>query len=134
VLEAVHERMRGVFLSRLHDGMPAGTAVDALLTAAREDPDGFRLLWRHSAREPQFAAYSEEVRDRAVVAARVLLGTFLPENTLEWAAHTVVAFLVEATLNWLDYGDAGRDDEYARLTAESLRSLAAAWSGASTGG
>lgn len=128
VLERVHERMRDVFLTRLGDGVPGRTAVEAMLTAAREDPDGFRLLWRHSAREAEFAAYADEVRERAVDAARHLLGPHLRERAFEeWAAHTAVAFLVEATLAWLDHGEAARDDDFVDLTSRSLRDAVAAW-------
>ena len=128
VLERVHERMREVFLSRLNDGVPGRTAVEALLTAAREDPNGFRLLWRHSAREPEFAAYANEVRSRAVDAARRLLEPRLRDTGIaEWAAHTAVAFLVEATLAWLDHGTATRDDDYVALTSQSLQNAVSAW-------
>lgn len=128
VLERVFERMRDVFLSGLGDAMPGRTAVDALLTAAREDADGFRLLWRHSAREPEFAAYAEEVRESAVGAARMLLAPSMSDpTTAEWGAHTVVAFLVEATLAWLDHGEASRDAEFTRLTTRSLRGMIGSW-------
>lgn len=128
VLERVHERMRDVFLTRLGAGVPGRVAVEALLTAAREDPDGFRLLWRHSAREAEFAAYADEVRSRAVDAARTLLKPRLSDPGLtEWAAHTSVSFLVEATLAWLDHGDPQRDDDYVALTSRSLTNAVSAW-------
>ena len=128
VLERVHERMRDVFLTRIGDGVPGRTAVEALLTGAREDPDAFRLLWRHSEREPEFAAYADEVRGRAVDAARTLLRPRLRDAAIEdWAAHTTVAFLVEATLAWLDHGDPGRDDEYVVLASSSLANAVSAW-------
>ena len=128
VLERVHDRMRDVFLSRLSDGVPGRTAVEALLTAAREDPDGFRLLWRHSAREAEFAAYADGVRSRAVDAARTLLRPRLRDESIgEWAAHTAVSFLVEATLAWLDHGDPDRDDDYVALASNSLGNAVSAW-------
>lgn len=128
VLERVHERMRDVFLTRLNEGVPGRTAVEAMLTAAREDPDGFRLLWRHSAREAEFAAYADEVRSLSLEAARRLIQPRLADAALlEWAAHTSVAFLVEATLAWLDHGDPGRDDHYVALTSQSLANAVSAW-------
>lgn len=128
VLERVHERMRDVFLTRLSEGVPGRTAVEAMLTAAREDPDGFRLLWRHSAREAEFAAYADEVRSLSLEAARRLIQPRLADAALlEWAAHTSVAFLVEATLAWLDHGDPGRDDHYVALTSQSLANAVSAW-------
>jgi AcrR family transcriptional regulator len=49
---------------------PAGEytddTVDALLHVAAEDPDGFRLLFHHAAREPEFRAEVDELRVAAV--------------------------------------------------------------------
>jgi len=77
----------------------------ALLAAARADEAGFRLLWWHACREPRFARYADELRRRAVAAVRVALAGRMPREHLEWAAHAVVGYLVEAVLNWLEFGD-----------------------------
>src|SRR4051794_19332301 len=55
VLEQVFDRQAELSVENLQMG--AGGTTEAILTAAREWPDGFRLLWRHAAREPQFAEY-----------------------------------------------------------------------------
>ncbi|MBA2625619.1 MAG: helix-turn-helix transcriptional regulator, partial [Acidimicrobiia bacterium] len=58
---AVLVRVSARLAEELADGLEharRGAGVRALLTVAREDPDGFVLLWRHAAREPQFAAYA----------------------------------------------------------------------------
>lgn len=130
VLERVHERMREVFLERVGEGRIAETGAHAFLAVAREDPDGFRLLWQHASREPTFAPYAHQLRERAVVATRRMLATLVPDPTLAvWAAETVVGFLVEATLNWLTFGDPDRDAEFEVLTTRSLRAMATAWRG-----
>ena len=46
----------------------------------------------------------------------------------EWAAQTVVGYLVEATLNWLEFGDPVRDDEFIDLATAAVRVAISAWS------
>jgi len=94
---------------------------------AREDPDGFHLLWRHAAREPQFADYARELRERSVDASRALLAGQVQPDLHEWAAHTIVDYLVEAVLNWLEFGDAARDEEFVGLATAGARAGILAW-------
>ena len=70
VLERVFERQVTLFVENMAAGLEAGGATRALLSVGREYPDGFRLLWRHATREPQFAGYVHQFRDSAVSAAR----------------------------------------------------------------
>src|ERR1700719_581480 len=58
ILEAVSSRLGAEVATAIDAGRPRGVIVPAFLTVAREAPDGFRLLWRHSSREPKFAGYS----------------------------------------------------------------------------
>jgi AcrR family transcriptional regulator len=121
VLERVFERQAHEFLTRLETGGP-GIASGAMLTVAREWPDGFRLLWRHAAREPQFADYANELRDTAVGAARELVTSLGIEPAFrEWAAQTLFDGVVDAVLNWLDHGSPGRDDEFVERSTAFLR-------------
>ena len=48
-------RMGEELAARLAHPTGAASACRTILTVAREDPDAFVLLWRHAAREPQFA-------------------------------------------------------------------------------
>jgi AcrR family transcriptional regulator len=106
-------------------GMTAG----AFLTVAREDPDGFRLLWHHARREVAFAGYAEEVRETAVGFARDRLSRRLGSGPLlDWAAPMLVGFLVEAVLTWLDHGDPGADDRFVGMATASIEALVATWS------
>ncbi|HEX5266658.1 MAG TPA: TetR/AcrR family transcriptional regulator [Acidimicrobiales bacterium] len=130
ILEAVSSRLGDEVASAVEAGRRRGVIVPAFLTVAREDPDGFRLLWRHSSREPKFAAYAEEVHRAADAFARRLLGSRIDDPVvLDWAAPTAVAFLVEAVLVWLDRGEAAADDRFTELTSRSLEALVATWSG-----
>ena len=67
ILQQVFDHL-GVEL-RAELAMPthAGLGPRTLLTVARDDPAAFTLLWRHAAREPQFAAYAAELRSVSVV-------------------------------------------------------------------
>src|SRR5687768_1895498 len=60
VLQRVSSRLAEELVAALEQPQPRAIGARVLLTVAREDPDGFVLLWRHAAREPQFAAYAAE--------------------------------------------------------------------------
>jgi AcrR family transcriptional regulator len=127
VLERVFDRQVELFVANMAAGLEAGGATSALLEVGREYPDGFRLLWRHAAREPQFADYVHEFRDAAVGAARAVVEPYLAAAEVEWAAQTLFDHVVDAVLNWLDHGDASRDDAFIELEAASLRATINAW-------
>src|ERR1700753_2443653 len=58
-------------LHRMRDLLNAATgapdydefSIDALLSAAADEPAGFRLLFHHAAREPEFRADVDRIRD-----------------------------------------------------------------------
>lgn len=129
VLEQVADRMRHEFLSGLETERPGSGAVHALLAVAREDTAGFTLLWRHASREPQFADHADAIRKRGVRIAERLLAPvpFSSPRVRRWAAATIVSYLVDAILHWVDEGDPARDGEVAGLLARSLPGVIAAW-------
>ena len=127
VLQRVSDRMAEEFLAGMNRADRRGVGVRSLLTVAREDPDGFSLLFRHAAREPQFADYAHSHRERAVVAARALLLPRIERKLLTWAAETVFSYLVEAVLHWLEFGEASRDKEMIDVTTSGLHALVQAW-------
>ena len=130
VLQRVSARLAEVFVAGLERGERRGLGVRTLLTVARENPDGFRLLWRHAAREPQFDDYAAEQRERVVFAARSLLGGTIHDRRLvRWGAEAVVSFLVGAVLSWLDEGLPARDEEFVELVTRGLHGLIEAWAG-----
>jgi AcrR family transcriptional regulator len=126
VLQQVFDRLAEEFVAGYSRGA-GGVGARSLLTVAREDPDGFHLLWRHAAREPQFADYARELREHSVDASRALLAGQVPPALYEWAAHTIVDFLVEAVLNWLEFGDPARDEEFVGLATEAAKASIRAW-------
>ena len=94
---------------------------------AREDPDAFTLLWRHAAREPQFAAYAAELRSVSVTVVRQLSALDTGDELLDaWRSEVLFGWLVEATLTWLERGEPARDDDFVQQTSAGFRALRAA--------
>jgi AcrR family transcriptional regulator len=127
VLERVFERQAELFLTNLANGLEAAGSVRALLDVAREWPEGFRLLWRHAVREPQFGEYARHLRELAVGAARGVVEPLVDEAFAEWAAQTLFDNLIDAVLNWLDHGRRADDDEFVTVEAATLQASVGAW-------
>jgi AcrR family transcriptional regulator len=128
LLEQVFKRQAELFVDNVTKGLQAAGATQALLAVAREWPDGFRLLWRHAVREPQFADYAHDLRDIAVNAARGVVAQLVDASVAEWAAQTLFDHLVDAVLNWLDYGAEPRDAQFVALETAAIQSTLTAWS------
>lgn len=131
VLEQVSARLAEEFVAGMAaDPTGRGVGVKTLMTVAREDPDGFVLLWRHAAREPQFADYAERFREQSVDLARQLLDrTDVPgdRRLRRWQAELIMSFLVDAVVHWLEEGSPKRDEEMMRLTTRSMVAMVRAW-------
>jgi AcrR family transcriptional regulator len=127
VLGQVFERQAELFIENANRGMQAAGATNALLTVAREWTDGFRLLWRHAVREPQFAEYARDLRDIAVGAARTPVAMFVATDIEEWAAQTLFDHLVDAVLNWLDHGEETSDEQFVALETAAIQATLTAW-------
>jgi AcrR family transcriptional regulator len=82
VLEGVRDRLRDEFRAGVDRGDPPSFAQHAMVTVAREDPDAFRLLWQHAAREPEFAAYADDFHEQAVAAVERLVGDDIADPVL----------------------------------------------------
>lgn len=96
---------------RLGDVVGPGTgtyderAVPALLRAAAADPDAFRLLFRHAAREPEFRDVVDTIRAGSTdIAHRHLDGAIPAGPWRDWAARLVPTVALEAVIAWLDAG------------------------------
>jgi AcrR family transcriptional regulator len=128
ILQRVFDRLGEELDAGLVAGATRGVGARTLLVVAREDPAAFTLLWRHAAREPQFAAYAAELRDISVEVVRQLLAVDTGDEVLDrWRAEALFAWLVEATLTWLDVGDPGRDDDWVEQATVGLRAFRDAW-------
>ena len=91
-------------------------SVDALLGAAALDPDGFRLLFEHAAREPEFRQQIDAFREQMTAAAYEQLAKEIPSPSwARWAAVLTPMVVVEAITAWLDAGQPDRDDAADRI-------------------
>lgn len=128
ILQRVFDR-QGEELSRLlAEPARPGIGARTLLTVAREDSAAFVLLWRHAPREPQFAAYSRELRELAVGAVRDLMRISSDDPVFDaWSAEVVISWLVDAVLTWLDVGDPARDGELVDRVTEGLLRMRSGW-------
>lgn len=129
VLEAVSTRLAEEFVARFQRDQPPRVGIGAMLAVARQDPDGFCLLWRHAEREPAFAEYAQSVRRQAARIAEGMpaIAGMGDARRRRWAAGLIVSWLVDAVLHWLEEGTPDRDDELVELVARSLPAMVKAW-------
>lgn len=80
-------------------------SIPALVRAAAADPDGFRLLFRHAAREPEFRDVVDALTADSVELARRNLARTMPDGPwTAWAARLLPAVTTDAVIAWLDAG------------------------------
>jgi AcrR family transcriptional regulator len=80
-------------------------SIDGLLAAAAESPAGFRLLFKHALREPEFSERIEKFRADITAAAYLQIAALVPDDGLaRWAAQLAPAVGIEAVIAWLDAG------------------------------
>ncbi|MEX2625405.1 MAG: TetR/AcrR family transcriptional regulator [Ilumatobacteraceae bacterium] len=134
VLNGVTDRLADQFAGGV-DGDAPGTdqirpgIAERVVRVARADPDAFRLLWRHAAHEPTFAAEAAAFREIVTSYAAALIHPRVHDETFRaWAASALVGHLYDGVCAWLDTGDASRDDEFVRRLSAGLRALVTAWS------
>lgn len=135
VLEQVSTRLAAAFVALLDREPPPRLGIRAMLTVAREDPDGFVLLWRHAEREPTFAEHAHRIRRQAVLVAEAMpaIAGMPDPRRRRWAASLIVSWLVDAVLHWLEEGTADRDEELVELVARSIPPMVKAWAGVPAG-
>jgi len=127
ILQQVFDHLGDELRSELALPSHSGLGPRTLLVVARDDPAAFTLLWRHAAREPQFAAYAAELRAVSVAVVRQLAVLDTGDEPFDsWRADVLFGWLVEATLTWLQCGDAARDEEFVGQTSNGFRALRAA--------
>jgi AcrR family transcriptional regulator len=91
-------------------------SIDALLGAAAEDPDGFRLLFHHAAREPEFRQQMDRFQRGMVATARRELAKVIDDRAwTQWAAQLAPVVAIEAVMAWLDAGQPDPDQAADRI-------------------
>ena len=94
----------------------SAASLDGLIRVARDNPDGFRLFFRHSGREPEFRAHADWLRGAMVETAEPYLREVIADTArLAWAAALVPAVVIETLLAWLDSGAPDPDSVPATL-------------------
>lgn len=123
VLRSVTERLRVEF-----DPDKTTEIAATLLRVAREQPDAFRLLWRHARHEPAFAAEAEMFRLVAAEYADAIIVRYIADPTYRrWSAAVVVDHLHEGICTWLDIGGSELDGEFAERLRSGVRAMITAW-------
>jgi len=112
ILESVERRL-GQLVARDPQKGASDQGLVALLRLAREQPDGFKLVFQQAAREPEFAAYADRFTNAAIDAAERRLGEEIHDPAaLHWAARVSFRLSIEAVIAWLEVGDPSRDDAF----------------------
>jgi AcrR family transcriptional regulator len=92
---------------------PSSRSLRELIAAARDDPDGFVLAFRHAAREVEFSGYVTDLFRRYVEVSQEMLRAIEPDPALRrWAAEMTVTITYQSIITWLEHGDPSRDDEF----------------------
>lgn len=106
VLDRACTRLRGSVGAEHFDD----SSIPALVRAAAEDPDGFRLLFHHAAREPEFRDVIDNLRSASTDIAARHLTDRVPETPWQnWAAQLLPVVTLEAVVAWLDAGQPDPD-------------------------
>jgi AcrR family transcriptional regulator len=83
----------------------SAASIDGLVGVARDSPDGFRLFFRHSGREPEFREHADWLRRAMAKTAEPYLSQMISDPARQrWASAVVPAVVIEALLAWLDTG------------------------------
>jgi AcrR family transcriptional regulator len=91
-------------------------ALPTLIHVAAEDPGGFRLLFQHAAREPEFRDEMSQFRATMTNTALTQLTDRVSDPAWgRWAAQLSAIVAVEAIIAWLDAGQPDPDQIAARI-------------------
>lgn len=127
VLEGVSARLGEEFKLRLASRQ-SGLTIATHLTVAREDPDGYRLLWEHAVREPRFADYAEDFRERSVRSTERLFQDRIADPAkFRWAARQTLSQIVTSVLLWLEEGDPDADETFLEFASAGLWASVNSW-------
>jgi AcrR family transcriptional regulator len=112
----VLDRACALLVAAVGGGDYTSDSVDALIDAAVADPDGFRLLFQHAAREPDFRRQIDAFRESMTTVAHQQLAEQISNPSwARWAAHLTPMVVVEAITAWLDAGQPDREQAADRI-------------------
>lgn len=123
VLERASERLAAAVGTEGFDDY----SIAALLSAAAADPDGFRLVFRHAMREPEFRDITDALSTTSVDAAHRALAAQIDDDPwARWAARVVPAMAIESVIAWLDTGQPDGVDAAAARIGTAVHGVIAA--------
>ena len=112
----------------------AAASLDGLVAVAAEEPAGFRLLFHHAAREPEFRKEIDELRACMFDAARGWMADAIQDpGWASWASRLVSTMAVEGVIAWLDAGQPDPESAAQRI-GRALGGIVQAAQSASDGG
>jgi AcrR family transcriptional regulator len=126
--QAVLDRMCARLEAHVEESVGGFTdaSVDGLLAAAAESPAGFRLLFQHAIREPEFKERIEKLRDHATATSYQQIAPFIPDQALaRWAAQLAAVVAIEAVTAWLDAGQPNPAQAAARVRQAVMGAISA---------
>jgi len=129
VLDGVSTRLREEWtrLATEYDGS-RGVSVRALLTVAREDPAGYRLLVFHAPREAQFEKQAFGYWEEAVEGVDGLIGDAVREPAMRsWVVRTIMIYLLHSVLGWIEIGAPADDETFVETASDGVQALFATW-------
>jgi AcrR family transcriptional regulator len=122
VLERALNRMRDTVGETDYDN----NTIPTLLQAAAADPDGFRLVFRHAYREPEFRDLVDSLQATSHSIAYSYLDEITDDASREWVARLLPTVTLEAVITWLDAGQPDPENAPARVAAMVNAVIAAA--------
>jgi AcrR family transcriptional regulator len=90
-------------------------SLPELTRAAAADPDGFRLLFRYAAREPQFRDVAQTLRSTSTEITGRHLAVIGDDRWRSWAARLLPTVTTDALIAWLDVGQPDPDQAPTRI-------------------
>lgn len=127
---AVLDRALGQLADTVGTGDYGPEAIGTLLRAASDDPDGFRLVFRYAAREPDVRDITDQLAATAVEVTRRHLAAAVPdERWTEWVSHLLPTVVIEGVIAWLDAGQPDPDGAADRIGAVAEATIGAALGG-----
>jgi AcrR family transcriptional regulator len=111
VLQSASNRLRDTVGTENFDD----NSLPALIRAASTDPHGFRLLFRHAAREPEFNDEIDTIRTTATEVTHRALTDITNDEWRAWAARLLPSLTTDAVIAWLDTGQPDPDQAATRI-------------------
>ena len=91
------------------------TTLPALIRSAAADPDAFRLLHRHAAREAEFRDMIDTLIEGSAEITGRYLADIADDRWRNWAARLLPTMTIDAVIAWLDAGQPDPDQAATRI-------------------